>query len=268
MMDILFKNILMNTQKELLSRLPKILKQFKYNNIINTRNYIYAEGDIPVLLVAHLDTVHYSRVKNIFHDKEQNVIWSPEGIGGDDRCGVFAILKIIEQFNPHVLFTTDEENGGVGAKKVIKKLIKPDVNFIIELDRQGLNDAVFYECGNIDFIDYILDFGFKEEYGTFSDISILSPYWDIASVNLSIGYYNEHTKGEYIRLNEMYNTIEKVKNILIQKNERYYDYQELIINKNVYNKFIDEDEEFKLFCDELQGLECGNIKGFKIRNTH
>lgn len=97
----------------------------------------------------------------------------------------------------------------------------------MEIDRRGYNQAVFYNCGNKEFKDYILSFGFEEEYGTFSDISVLSPAYDIASVNLSAGYYNEHTKQEYIDLNDLQHTINLVIKILKDKvHRKFYDYQE------------------------------------------
>ena len=45
-------------------------------------------------------------------------MWCPDGIGGDDRCGVFNILDILSQgYLPHVIFSWNEEIGGVGATK-------------------------------------------------------------------------------------------------------------------------------------------------------
>ena len=56
----------------------------------------------------------------------------------------------------------------------------------------------------------------KNLTGTFSDVSILGDTFDKCSVNLSIGYYNEHTRHEYLKVNELYQTISKVKNILLE----------------------------------------------------
>lgn len=208
--------ILKKEQNELLSYCYNCLKSSKYKrkNIIATDKYVYAKGKIPVLLVAHLDTVHKEKPKTILFDKEQQLLWSPEGIGGDDRCGIYAILKIVKEFKPYVLFTTDEEIGGVGASSFVKDIAELPVNFMIEIDRRGHKQAVFYDCGNEDFKEVIETLGFKEEYGTFSDISILSPAYDLASVNLSAGYYNEHTKQEYINLEHLNYTIVSIENLL------------------------------------------------------
>ena len=127
------------------------------------------------------------------------------------------------------------------------------VQFMIEIDRRGCNQAVFYDCGNEEFKNYILNFGFKEEFGTFSDISILSPAYDIASVNLSAGYYNEHTKQEYISLKDLQNTIDLVLKILKDKNRKFYDYQEA---QHFYKQYCYENEkdlmrsDFKSLSDD------------------
>lgn len=225
----MFKTILQTTQKELKAFCASELKKY-YKGVQNRKAFIYCKGELPVLLVAHLDTVHRQKPTDIFYDQEQDVMWSPQGIGGDDRCGIFAILNLLEKgFRPHVLFTTDEEIGGVGAEAFVKaKIPLKGVKYLVELDRRGEKDMVFYDCGNQDFKDYVETFGFEENYGSFSDISTLSPEYDIASVNLSIGYYSEHHIEEYIKLRHMVNTIDKVAQMLsdIDNVKEPFDYQE------------------------------------------
>lgn len=240
-----FKKILRKNQMELKKLIEMYLKMRKYEPIVGD-GFIYATGDIPILLVAHLDTVHREIPSNIYYDLFQKVIWSPQGIGGDDRCGVFMILKLLEKFKPHVLFTEDEEKGCIGASKAANQLLKPDVKFIIELDRRGSDDCVFYDCENVKFQDYIESFGFKTAIGSYSDICVLSDEWDIASVNLSSGYYNEHTFSELIRLDNMEKTLERVTEILEDENSEYYDYQrrEYYYNNNHSEVYHDYEDEF------------------------
>ena len=79
----------------------------KYDNIIVTPSYLVAIGDIPVGLVAHADTVFKSPPKDFFYDKDKNVMWSPQGLGADDRAGIFAIMKIVSLGQrPHIIITT------------------------------------------------------------------------------------------------------------------------------------------------------------------
>lgn len=189
-----------------------------YKKVKYTKDYIYAEGDIPIALVAHLDTVFSTPPQDIYYDSKKCVMWSPDGLGADDRAGVFAILKILQTgLRPHVIFTTDEEKGGVGASQLVlveKKHPFNKLKYMIQLDRRGANDCVFYECDNKKFTKYIESFGFTENFGSFSDISILCPAWKVAGVNLSVGYEDEHTTVEILHTNLLLLTISKVVNML------------------------------------------------------
>ncbi len=204
-----FETMVKMTQKELKVAAAKELTSHGYS-VKTAKGYVYAKGEIPVLLIAHLDTVHKQRVKNIFYSKDGTRLLSPEGIGGDDRAGVYIILQIIKSRRCHVLFCEDEEIGGVGARDFTRSKIKPAVNYIVEVDRRGANDAVFYDCDNPEFTEFICGFGFNMEYGSFSDISVIAPHLGLAAVNLSAGYYNEHTRSEFVDLTEMETTIERV----------------------------------------------------------
>lgn len=188
-----------------------------YNKVVITDDYIYAEGDIPVALIAHMDTVFHKPAEHIYYDREENVIWSPEGLGADDRAGIFGIIKILQSGRrPSVILTTDEEKGGLGAYALCKQVPQPftELKYLIELDRRGSNDCVFYECDNKDFETYVNSFGFKSAWGTFSDISTICEKWKIAGVNLSIGYFDEHNKYETLFPLYMLNTITRVKKML------------------------------------------------------
>ena len=184
------------------------------------RKWIFARGSSPVLLVAHLDTVHRNPPRRILCDEEHTLLWSPDGIGGDDRCGVYAILAILadmpSKFRPSVLFTTDEEIGGLGVQDFMQTYPVPpmDLRYIIELDRAGDNDCVFYRCYNPEFEKYVQKYWFKEAYGSFTDISFLAPQWGIAAVNLSCGYYNPQTLSEYIDMEDLYYTVARVESMI------------------------------------------------------
>jgi hypothetical protein len=178
--------------------------------------YVFAKGTVPVLLVAHLDTVHKETPKTFVHCGNGNIISSPEGIGGDDRNGVYSVLETARRYNCSVLFCEQEEIGGIGAEKfTTTELAKTlEFNYIIEFDRKGSNDAVFYECDNPEFEEFIIRDFYNIAYGSFSDISILAPFFGCAAVNLSCGYYKAHTKDEYVVISEMEASINAVCKIL------------------------------------------------------
>lgn len=221
--------------KQIICKNADELKAFLYNFMCE--NYgeestclgggcVYAVGDDPYTLVAHMDTVFKTTcTMESIETKKSNediVITSSLGIGGDDRCGVGIICELINSgLRPTIVFTENEEIGCEGALKSLKdrdlvNAIKK-TNFIVELDRKGNNDAVFYRCENQKFKDFISKYGWKEKYGSYSDISVYGPACNKAAVNLSSAYYNEHTFEEYINLNEYKTIIKRVKKMLLSR---------------------------------------------------
>ena len=204
------------TQKELFDLFSR-----KYQNkaIIHEGAYILIPGKAPIMLLAHLDTVHEMPVRHICKSSDENILMSPQGIGGDDRCGVYAIVKAHELslVKPWLLFTCDEEIGGVGADVFATNHSKGELpkgldklKLLIEIDRKGSKDAVYYDCDNPEFEAYITRKGFVTATGSFSDISIIAPELGVAAVNLSSGYYNAHTLHEYINRKQLENVIQAV----------------------------------------------------------
>lgn len=214
------EDFLMPTQKELFSTLCKM---FGRKTIALKGGYILIPGEAPIMLVAHLDTVHKERVKHICKTQNGNILMSPQGIGGDDRCGVYALVTAhkLSRVKPWLLFTCDEEVGGVGAGKFCEQHKKnrlpkglKDLKCLIEIDREGKDDAVYYDCANEEFEAYITGKGFKTDFGSYSDISDLAPELGVAAVNLSSGYYNAHTQHEYIDRKQLNATVKRVVEIV------------------------------------------------------
>ena len=107
----IFEELVKMEQSQLLKTLLTFLKK-NYDNVTATEDYLIAEGDIPIALIAHLDTGVTDPPDNIYYDPRKGVIWSPEGLGADDRAGIFSILKIVKAgYKPHIIFTTEEERG-------------------------------------------------------------------------------------------------------------------------------------------------------------
>ena len=203
-----FIGICKMTQPEVKAYMKQYLTDLNYD-VIDEDGFLYAKGDVPVLLVAHMDTVHQKQCTEV--NMTDGKLSSPQGIGGDDRCGVYIISQIVKEKHCSVLLCEDEEKGGIGARKFTKTdyINNLDVSYMIEFDRKGSSDAVFYSCDNAEFTDFVCDAtGFKEAHGSFSDISVLMPAAKIAGVNLSSGYYNAHTTSEYVVPSDMEMTIE------------------------------------------------------------
>lgn len=206
---------------------------------------IYFAGDIPVLLVAHMDTVHQVQptLNNIYYDQEKQAMWSPSGIGADCRAGIFNILATVAKgYLPHIMVTWDEEIGGVGAGKLMNRwgeksfsaeaiLVQEymgEVNFAIQYDRHGFGEAVYYYLDNKDFENYISGFGYHTQIGSYTDICEICPTFGFAGVNVAAGYVSEHTKQEILHVDEMMSTHQKVINILNDQieNPQFFEYKE------------------------------------------
>lgn len=204
------------TQKELFMELDNM---YKGRAAVCKDKYILVRGEAPIMLLAHLDTVHKSPVRQICRTQDGNIWMSPQGIGGDDRCGVYALVTAYgkSRAKPWLLFTCDEETGGIGARKfrdMHRKGKLPreldGLKVLVEIDRKGKDDAVYYGCDNPEFEGYISSKGFNTEWGSFSDISVIAPELGVAAVNLSSGYYNAHTQHEYINKKQLDTIVRKV----------------------------------------------------------
>ena len=233
----LIEKLVSLNEKQMVQAMTQYLKA-KYDNIITTKDYIIAIGDIPIALVAHMDTVFKFPVSNLYYDQKKGVLWSSEGLGADDRAGIFAIIKILQDgLRPSVILTTGEEEGGVGACAICEKYPEcpiPGLKYMIQLDRHGTNDCVFYDCYCPEFVDYVESFGFCERWGSFTDISFLMPEWQIVGVNLSVGYEDEHSKQEILCINPLFDTIKKVKKMLAETDIPDFLYDEVVATQSAW----------------------------------
>lgn len=184
--------------------------------------YFYIKGDDKYpTLVAHIDTVRVRNLGNydeFFYDSEERVLWCPELAGFDDRAGVYAIYKLITEtdYRPSIILFDREEIGGKGAVQFCSDFKREEIKtkYFIEMDRQGYCESVYYLCDNPAFENFINYFGFSTAKGIFSDVYLLGPVYDTASVNLSIGYLDEHTLAERLYLDWFEETFIKVKKML------------------------------------------------------
>jgi hypothetical protein len=194
-------------------QLKEYLKdELKDKEQVEGDGFLYVKGNLPILLVAHMDTVHKELPTEMIY--ANGTLSSPMGIGADDRAGVYMILEILKHHDCSLLFCEDEEKGCVGAKKFCKtdlaKELKGTFCYLVELDRMNSKDAVFYECDNPDFEEFITQEYWKTDEGSFTDIVELSPILEAASVNFSCGYYKQHSTNEYLVLDEMERNIKEV----------------------------------------------------------
>ena len=172
-----------------------------------------------MLLAAHLD------VKGEFSSSDQliernNIVSREKGIlGADDRAGVSIILNLLKEVGDYrevpplkFIFTVGEEEGQYGAESIDPDFFE-DVSFGISLDRKNCKDIVYKsnskEYSNLEFAERVARVSsriFSEEnafvpcQGGISDLRVWSEKDTRPCVNLSVGYFDEHTDKERLDL--------------------------------------------------------------------
>lgn len=213
----IMQTLMTRNQKQTKALMSTFLRKH-YKNITETSAYLLAEGDIPIGLVAHLDTVQEKKrhKAKLLWDDSANTMFCPGYPGFDDKAGLYAIITLIQKgLRPHIILTTNEETGADGAI-ALARLGNPfsDLRYLIEIDRQGKDEYTTYDLAYPSFDKYISSFGFHKVRGLFSDISIIAPCWQVAACNVSAGYQNEHTLAEILRTDWLEETIAKLETML------------------------------------------------------
>ena len=192
-------------------------------------------------VISHTDTVHKIDTINVFEEnlpnaqgeiklalKAYNNEGEPTGIGGDDKCGVFACLSLLKEM-PYLkaAFFVSEETGCHGSRKADPHFFK-DVGYGIQFDAPE-NWMITEKCfGQIlfdrdtDFFkacDKVLTEGMVNsdmEYmiHPYTDVYALRSKFDFACINFSIGYYDYHTRNEYVVVEDVFNGIDMGKKMI------------------------------------------------------
>ncbi len=212
----------------LCSRVYRV-KQDSYGNIIAYKNY--DQFGPTVLLSAHMDI--YSEISTDSEIIKENGKWTRnKGIlGADDRAGVAMILNIIEELEAQgfrgklkIIFTVEEERGLMGAKNIAPDFLW-DVDYGIMLDRRNGGDIVTHSGKNkyasTQFGNFLIRIAkqtgnnFRLCQGGSSDLKEWALH-GVDSVNISIGFYNEHTEDEYLLINQWETTLKYVLNVICE----------------------------------------------------
>lgn len=175
------------------------------------------------MLVAHADTVKPAKTKvKLIEDK--GMLYNKHGVlGADDRAGVEAMLSIVENLEaqdpmPFLLLTADEEVGGLGAKAFVESDIlstyQSEIYLMIELDRRGVNEFVCYSPMDDEVYSIMDTLGYDESMGSYSDVVDITDAYDIAHVNIGVGYFDQHTKFERLSYMGLNFAISNVPNIM------------------------------------------------------
>jgi len=246
------------------------------NNIphfVDEHNNVYAtkqeSSELPEhfyfpCVISHTDTVHNIDTINVREEmlnnaqgeeklsyKAYNDEGNPTGIGGDDKCGVFACLTLLQELpNVKAAFFVSEETGCHGSLKASEEFFA-NVGYGIQFDApenwmvtercfgQVLfdRDSEFFES-----CDKVLTKGMDQNYmeymvHPYTDVYALRGKFNFSCINISIGYYNYHTRHEYVVVEDVFNgidigkkMIESLGNKLHHKKASQYDWR----TKNIF----------------------------------
>lgn len=172
-------------------------------------------------IVAHLDQVQREHSKDFKAIETEEIIfgYSPknrrrEGIGADDKNGIWIALKCLEKYECiKVAFFVSEEIGCVGSRNADLGFFE-DTRFVIEPDRREYEDLItdisFTSlCSN----DFLRDigferFGYKEKPGMMTDVLELKERGlGVSCINLSCGYYEPHSDEEFTVKKDLLNCL-------------------------------------------------------------
>ena len=200
------------------------------------QQFVFVRGNRKdaATLVAHADTYPSRDFDYAKHEiSEKNGIIrsaSPDyGLGADDRAGC-AILWLLKDSGHNLLITDGEECGRIGAewlmssKRDIAEIIHKS-SFMIQFDRKNGRDYKYYNIRvSEEFIKYIeKETGYSEpDKDSSTDIvTLCNDKNSCCGVNLSVGYYNEHTVNESLNIEEWSNTLKIAKLMLNKPLERF-----------------------------------------------
>ncbi|MDN3016072.1 M20/M25/M40 family metallo-hydrolase [Paenibacillus sp. BSR1-1] len=197
----------------------------------NLLAYKYCGDGPTILLSAHMDTVEEIALDRDILE-EGTILKSSKGIlGADDRAGIAVILELLANiqqthFNGtiKIAFTVEEEIGCLGSQNIDQDFLE-DVDGAIVIDRRGERDIVTSFANIVSFcpVEYGQLFekagklagmeDWKMTPGGLSDAKVYAEL-GIPSVNLSAGYYHEHTDLESLNYKAAFETYQLVMSVL------------------------------------------------------
>jgi hypothetical protein len=194
-----------------------------YNNVYVTKGKI-KKGEFYPCVVAHTDTVHFDQKDMILNNEKIKIIekpfegktklmgWcestdSPTGIGGDDKVGVYICLNMLLEFDTiKAAFFVEEEIGMRGSKQADPDFFK-NVGYAIQFDGPTRNwfskTLMGKNLWNEEFLTDVKPL--LENYNVdnfsidpFTDVLQLVQKFGFCCSVFPTGYYNQHSKYEYV----------------------------------------------------------------------
>jgi len=239
-------------ETRMISYLTNMLVEKGYEYTLDSQGNIFiTKGNTEFfpLFVAHTDTVHSinlnltikeyidethgGKVALTGFDNKTNL---PSGCGGDDKCGVFLALEMLDILpNVKVALFVSEEIGCLGSKGAVKT--NPDffknVGYAIQYDSPEGDTLSSTLMGKYLFesspeftqkvTGLIVESGItKWANHPYTDIWPLIETFDFCCLNLAAGYYKMHSPYEYVIVDDVQKSFELGLKLVEQLGENKY----------------------------------------------
>lgn len=230
-------------EKDMIAFVSQRLTDLGVSFTIDKAGNIYAtKGKATTFpcIAAHLDEVHQAREKGyeVLFVRDEFIIGFNSGkrefngIGADDKNGIWVCLKCLEKYdNLKCVFFVGEEQGCIGSRQADMKFFD-DCRFVLQCDRKGNSDFIntIYGkslCSSRFIEDAALgQHGYKEENGMQTDVRTLRDRGlEISCANISCGYYYPHTPHEMTNIEDLKKCRTLVEHI-IENCREVYTYKE------------------------------------------
>lgn len=224
-------------ESRMIKYLTEVLDVKGYDYTVDNQGNIFVTKGVSEsypLFVAHTDTVHRVNENLTIREYIQNgdghtnkialtgfdvTNNEPSGCGGDDKCGVYLALEMLDTYeNVKAAFFISEEIGCVGSRGAVKtnpEFFK-NVGYAIQYDSpegdslsSTLMGKYLFESSDV-FTNKVGEL--IKEHGItkwanhpYTDIWPLMDEFDFCCLNLAAGYYRYHTKLEYVIVDDVQN---------------------------------------------------------------
>jgi len=174
----------------------RMFSQRQLKGVVKSERYVCVDHGAPLLLVAHIDTVHTPRLDTV-----------TKGAGFDDRLGVYAAHQLCLRYPTWFdLLLTDYEEQIASTAKFFEPTHQYHV--VIGLDRER-EDYVDYGLASDELREVLRVVGFTRGIGTWSDIGSMD-HVDCNKINVGLGAYNGHSTHSGFDLGEYHRQIARV----------------------------------------------------------
>jgi len=260
-----------------------------YSNIFITKNSTNPQS--YSCLIAHTDEALTYKYEKEIVDKHPwwygKYVGSKKqcALGADDANGIYVILHLLEVLpNLKCVFTVEEELGCLGAEQAVYNVdFFKDCQYFIQADRRGKSDLItFSNCIQITSEEFVSDikflmnkYGYQEREGIYTDVGIFVRELNLSGINVSCGYYDEHTMRERTNIDALENCLNFIYDIIIELGYKVYPhdancgYPETYLFESVSDEDAEsyyarkerealEDNRYYIPCDDCLTYDCMN----------